>query len=133
MSFFLQRWAGDFCEDDLQCGTHMGFEQMPGKRRPISASEDSVNVQAWLVVGTHCDVTNKRGNLDLLANWSGLIGFGLPIEVGELAAAQGSDGCDLRGPNALASRKILETPNGLVPGLKDDCESAPTVALMEEL
>src|SRR4029453_35500 len=84
-------------DDDLERRPHMGFKEMTGKGRSVPAPEDGVDMQTRLVVGTYCDVTDKRGNFDLLANRNGLIGLGLPIEIRQLAAAQGANGRDLRG------------------------------------
>ena len=82
--------------DHLERGTHMTFLQVTGQSRSVAPAENGVHVDARFPVRLR-NVSDQRGNLDLLGDGDRLIRFRVPIEVGEPGLAKRADRRQLGG------------------------------------
>src|ERR671935_1088082 len=119
--------------NELERRPHVRLAEMARKRRAIPATEYDVHMDGRFSGRCERDISNKRGDLDLLANRYGQVFLLLPIEVFQLRIAQCTDAGDLRSGNSLSACEIFKTSHGLVTRFQNECISPLPDIFVQEL
>ena len=68
-------------DDHFQRQPHMGCAEVPGHGAAIASAKDDMDMERGFALWAFSNVSNQRGNLDLLVHRDLIVCFRLPIEV----------------------------------------------------
>lgn len=70
-----------FRDDHFQRRPHMGRAEVSGLGAAVARAEDDMDMECRFALWAFCNVSNQRGDLDLLRHRDLIVYLRLPIEV----------------------------------------------------